>query len=296
MEDNRVNEALECTKKAEKYLKTSLTKWKPDYDSAATEYDRAAICYKNVRKLDLALTSFLKSAECYENCGNSFHSAKGKEQAALIAKEMNDINKAKDLMEQAAQIYAETGSPETSAMALEKAGRFFESIDLTKAIEIYEKALKLVPGTDESRMSGEFLRRIGYCYLKLEKLPEAASCVKREIDLYRSVDEPSKIGKLVTCLVIINLARDDPVQAEKELTAAFGIRGFVDTADAPILKPLIDAYYDADDKKFQLILNHHHLKSNENEILRLMKKVKIQSARTKNNTENDAGEEDNGLL
>lgn len=89
--------------------------------------------------------------------------------AALTAKDVGKMDKAKELMETAAQMYAESGSAETSAMALDKAGKFFEAVDLMKAIEIYEKALCLVQDTDKSRMAGEYLRRISMSYLKLEK-------------------------------------------------------------------------------------------------------------------------------
>uniref|UniRef100_A0A8B9ZTQ0 Uncharacterized protein n=1 Tax=Anas zonorhyncha TaxID=75864 RepID=A0A8B9ZTQ0_9AVES len=44
MAAQKINEALEHIAKAEKYLKTGFLKWKPDYDSAATEYGKAGMC------------------------------------------------------------------------------------------------------------------------------------------------------------------------------------------------------------------------------------------------------------
>lgn len=46
----------------------------------------------------------------------------------------------------------------------------------------------------------------------------------------------------------------------------YRVPGFIDTADAPLLKPLIDAYDYGDDEKFQSILNNAHMKSHENEV------------------------------
>lgn len=46
----------------------------------------------------------------------------------------------------------------------------------------------------------------------------------------------------------------------------YSIRGFEDTGDAPILKPLIDAYSYGDEDKFQKLINHPHIKSNDNEV------------------------------
>lgn len=165
-----------------------------------------------------------------------------KEQAALTAKDIpGQLVKAKELMEAAAQMYAESGSSEVSAMALDKAGKFFESVDLEKAIEIYEKALCLVQDTDKSRMAGEYMRRITNSYLKLEKFvnlflvavftrkmlkivyryEKAAANAEREIELYKSVSEPNKIGKLTTGLVLIHLARGEPVDANKALMSSY---------------------------------------------------------------------------
>ena len=39
----KINE-LQYHAKAEKYLKTGFLKWKPDYDSAASEYGKAGTC------------------------------------------------------------------------------------------------------------------------------------------------------------------------------------------------------------------------------------------------------------
>ena len=43
---SKVSEALDHVKEAEKALKTGLFKWNPDYDTAASEYTKAATCFK----------------------------------------------------------------------------------------------------------------------------------------------------------------------------------------------------------------------------------------------------------
>jgi len=154
-------------------LKTSLTKWKPDYDSAAVEYDRAGttgvdFCFVNcahLRTKILILSCLLQKLQKVRRghrhlpevvglsrekrqrvplckVGRTNAATKweiyvgvkhrGKEQAALMAKEAGDPRRATRLMEQAAQMYAESGSAETSAMALDKAARFLEQLDPIK--------------------------------------------------------------------------------------------------------------------------------------------------------------------
>lgn len=46
MAAQKINEGLEHVAKAEKYLKTGFLKWKPDYDSAASEYGKAELMSK----------------------------------------------------------------------------------------------------------------------------------------------------------------------------------------------------------------------------------------------------------
>lgn len=83
---------------------------------------------------------------------------------------MKRMDDAKSYMESAARLYAETGTPDTSAMALDKAAKFLEPIDPAKALEIYQKALSIVEDhSDKTRMIGEFMSRISKIHLKLEQ-------------------------------------------------------------------------------------------------------------------------------
>ena len=58
------------------------------------------------------------------------------ENAATLYKELGDVDNAAKNMEIAVDRYAESGTLDTSAMALDKAGRLFESSDPEKAIEV----------------------------------------------------------------------------------------------------------------------------------------------------------------
>lgn len=51
-------------------------KFKPDYDAAATEYDRAAVCFKNASRMEQSRDAYLKAAQMHKENGNLFHWAK----------------------------------------------------------------------------------------------------------------------------------------------------------------------------------------------------------------------------
>lgn len=51
-------------------------KFKPDYECAAMEYDRAAVCFKNSLQMEQSRDAYLKASEMHKQSGNLFHCAK----------------------------------------------------------------------------------------------------------------------------------------------------------------------------------------------------------------------------
>jgi len=60
-------EAARHILEAEKFLKTSLLKWKPDYELAADSYERAATCYKTSKDLPKCRDCLYKAVDCYKH-------------------------------------------------------------------------------------------------------------------------------------------------------------------------------------------------------------------------------------
>ncbi|CAH2207939.1 jg5601 [Pararge aegeria aegeria] len=84
----KLHEAQEHCKAADKFLKTSFLKWKPDYDSAADEYSQAAQCYRIARDLQTSKDCYFKASELYKKNRAFFHAAKALENAIIVGKEM----------------------------------------------------------------------------------------------------------------------------------------------------------------------------------------------------------------
>ncbi|XP_064337691.1 gamma-soluble NSF attachment protein isoform X3 [Camelus dromedarius] len=91
MAAQKINEGLEHLAKAEKYLKTGFLKWKPDYDSAASEYGKAAVAFKNAKQFEQAKDACLREAAAHENNRALFHAAKAYEQAGMMLK-VSDVS------------------------------------------------------------------------------------------------------------------------------------------------------------------------------------------------------------
>ncbi|CAG9539334.1 unnamed protein product [Cercopithifilaria johnstoni] len=291
----RVAEATECIRKAEAYLKTSIIKmkFKPDYDSAAIEYDRAAVCFKNALQMEQSRDAYLKAAQMHKENGNLFHWAKCNENAATICKEMGDSCGTLKYMDLAADGYAESGSSDSSAMALDKAAKCLEDIDLEKAIEVYHKALTMVRETD--RMAGGFMTRLTKLYLKLKRYKEAADMINEEIEKYIEVKETGRVGQLTIALVLVQLARDDVVSATESIQKSLKCEEFEISEDAKVCCALISAFESGDNIRFQQVLQRPILRNMDNEYLRLMKELKVNSGIIGTNSDNGVKEgEDDG--
>uniref|UniRef100_A0A183VGG2 TPR_REGION domain-containing protein n=1 Tax=Toxocara canis TaxID=6265 RepID=A0A183VGG2_TOXCA len=155
--------------------------------------------------LQMSRDMYLKAAEMHIANGNLFHCAKlavlhkhnrCNGNAAVISKELGDSEGAMKHMELAADLYAELGNGDTSAMAFSKATSFLETADPGNAIQvsgvhalskIYNKALTMTQQTDRPRMAGDFLNRLIRLYLKLERYADAICATDSEIDKYIEV-------------------------------------------------------------------------------------------------------------
>ncbi|KAK8737100.1 hypothetical protein OTU49_004801, partial [Cherax quadricarinatus] len=110
-----------------KDLKTSLLKWKPDYDLAADEYSAAATCYKTAKQYTQCRECLLKATENYKFNRSFFSAGKCLEQAALISKELGDMESIFKLAERSACMYQEHGIPDTAALTLDKTAKIIEN-------------------------------------------------------------------------------------------------------------------------------------------------------------------------
>uniref|UniRef100_A0A158R5W2 Gamma-soluble NSF attachment protein n=1 Tax=Syphacia muris TaxID=451379 RepID=A0A158R5W2_9BILA len=272
-----VKEAMGCVKRAEEHLKTSILKmkFKPDYDSAAMEYERAAVCYRNASELSRSCVCYEKAAEMHFSNGNIFHSAKGLENAASLYKELGEHDKASSHMEVAIDRYAEAGTLDTAAMALDKAAKLFEKSDPAKAINFYKKAIEMVLQTDHSKMADDFTTRLTRLYLDTEQYKEAADTVDTLLEKYLELKDGGKVGQLALALVLIHLVREDTVAADKELQKAARCESFLHSQYANSCQALISTFESSDTELFRQILQRSELKSMDNEYLRLIKKLMV---------------------
>ncbi|KXJ76616.1 hypothetical protein RP20_CCG009322 [Aedes albopictus] len=240
---SKIEEAQEHIRQAEKSLKTSLLKWRPDYDFAADEYNKAATCFRNAKALDQCKECLLKASDCHRQNRAIFHAAKCLDQVILICKDMNNLAEVRKYAEKACNLYQQHGSPESGAATLDKAAKILEGTNPEDALQLYKLAVDVATIEDSSRQGAEYASKVARIMVKLGMYDQAADAIRREIGLHQQVGSEAAIGRLAVALVLVQLARGDYVAAEK----AFKEWGnCCDAAEVQTLESLLQAYDDED--------------------------------------------------
>lgn len=265
----KINEAHEHIAKAEKYLKTSFMKWKPDYDSAASEYAKAAVAFKNAKQLEEAKEAYLQEAEAHTNNRTLFHAAKALEQAGMMLKDMQRLPEAIQYIEKASMMYVENGTPDTAAMALDRAGKLIEPVDLSKAVDLYQRAASVFENEERLRQSVELLGKASRLLVRQKKFDEAAVSIQKEKNMYRDIENYPTCFKKTIAQVLVHLHRGDYVAADKCVRESYSIPGFSGSEDCVALEQLLQGYDQQDEDQVSRVCNSPLFKYMDNDYAKL---------------------------
>ncbi|KAL6488421.1 hypothetical protein MHYP_G00021620 [Metynnis hypsauchen] len=265
----KINEAHEHIAKAEKYLKTSFMKWKPDYDSAASEYAKAAVAFKNAKQLEEAKDAYLQEAEAHTNNRSLFHAAKALEQAGMMLKDMQRLPEAIQYIEKASMMYVENGTPDTAAMALDRAGKLIEPVDLSKAVDLYQRAASVFENEERLRQAVELLGKASRLLVRQKKFDEAAVSLQKEKNMYRDIENYPTCFKKTIAQVLVHLHRGDFVAADKCVRESYSIPGFSGSEDCVALEQLLQGYDQQDEDQVSLVCNSPLFRYMDNDYAKL---------------------------
>ncbi|XP_054393565.1 gamma-soluble NSF attachment protein isoform X1 [Pongo pygmaeus] len=295
MAAQKINEGLEHLAKAEKYLKTGFLKWKPDYDSAASEYGKAAVAFKNAKQFEQAKDACLREAVAHENNRALFHAAKAYEQAGMMLKEMQKLPEAVQLIEKASMMYLENGTPDTAAMALERAGKLIENVDPEKAVQLYQQTANVFENEERLRQAVELLGKasrllvrgrssgeskfrsdsefhLDYIWDGLKVSPrfdEAALSIQKEKNIYKEIENYPTCYKKTIAQVLVHLHRNDYVAAERCVRESYSIPGFNGSEDCAALEQLLEGYDQQDQDQVSDVCNSPLFKYMDNDYAKL---------------------------
>ena len=260
MNNSKIKEADAYVSEAEKHLKTSFFKWRPDYDSAAACYQKAALAYRNGKNLNKACDTYIKLADCHYKNNSRFHAGKAYEEAGQVCKEMKDFGKTMSYLDHASELYLEDGTPDTAALCLDKAGKIVQMTHPEWAIASFMKAAEIYENEDQNRFrsAAELIGKVARLQVGLKKYSEAIKNIAHEKKLLSNLEggDHGASGRLTCALVLLHLTNRDPVQAEQSLySACENLDGFEESEEYDALQKLLEAFNQHDQTKLSQILN-----------------------------------------
>ncbi|GAB6032682.1 hypothetical protein CHUAL_011558 [Chamberlinius hualienensis] len=271
----KLAEGQEYVRQAEKCMKTSLFKWKPDYDGAAMDYGQAATCFKNAKAPAQCKDCHIKAADCHVQNQALFSAAKSLEQAAIVSKEMGDLDETIRLIDRACKLFQEHGSPDTAALTLEKGAKMVEAKYPEKSASLYLRAADVVMVEDRPRQAAEYLGKAARLQLKLQMLDDASATVEREIEMNVEGGNPPAAGRLTIGIILIHLSRGDVVAAQKAFQSG---RNLICEEEVDMVDMLIEAFDQEDGEAAARALNNPFIKHLDVEYAKLARRlVKIDS-------------------
>lgn len=274
----KIAEGTEALRQAEKCLKTGFLKWKPDWDNAAGEYCKAATCFKGAKALQQCKDAHLKAAECYLKNGSFFSSGKQLEQAALVSRDMGDLNAAGELIDRASRLFVDSRSPDTAALSLERGAKIIENKHPEAAVEFFNRAAEIVSVEDRPRQAAEFCGQAVRLLLKTSRWEEAAEAIRRQREMLQEAGDERAVGRLVVALVLVHLARDDFVAASKTLDQ--GAR-YLEGEEQDTLSSLLEGCDQGDPDTVARALNSPFLKHMDTEYAKLARMLGQQAKESK---------------
>ncbi|RXM30915.1 Gamma-soluble NSF attachment protein [Acipenser ruthenus] len=225
-------------------------KWKPDYDSAASEYAKAAVAFKNAKQLDQAKEAYLSEAQAHTDNRAAI------EQAGMMLKEMQRMPEAIQYIEKASMMYVENGTPDTAAMALDRAGKLIEPVNLEKAVELYQQAASVFENEDRLRQAVELLGKASRLLVRARRFDEAAASIQKEKDIYKEIEN------YPTCFKV-------------------NIPGFNSSEDCGAMEKLLEGYDQQDEDQVYSVCNSPLVKYMDNDYAKLALSLKVPGGGTK---------------
>ncbi|XP_022080430.1 gamma-soluble NSF attachment protein-like [Acanthaster planci] len=262
-------------REAEKCLKTSWTKWKPDFDGAAHAYEKAGLCYRHAKSLEKSKAMYMKAAECHTQCKALFHAAKAYEQAALLLKDMKEYDEAVHLITRAASMFREHGTGDTAAISLEKAAKMMETINAKSAVDLYLSAAEIAENEDRIRQSVDSVSKAARLSVRTRDFDKALQLLEKARNMYDVVENLGYVYKMVVVTVLVHLHRGDFVAASKVCNAAMRYDGYAMDESSSLLEQLLEAYDQQDQESASKILFLPYFTYLDNDYVKLARTLRV---------------------
>ncbi|KAJ6662191.1 hypothetical protein lerEdw1_012657 [Lerista edwardsae] len=187
----------------------------------------------------------------------------------MMLKEMQKHHEAVELIQKASMMYLENGTPDTAAIALDRAGKVIENINPDKAIQLYQQTAAVFENEERLRQSVEMYGKASRLLVRGRRLDEAAMSLQKEKSIYKDIENYPTCYKKTIAQVLVHLHRNDYVAAEKCVRESYSIPGFTESEDSAALEQLLEGYDQQDQDQVSDVCNSPLFKYMDNDYAKL---------------------------
>ncbi|ROL51553.1 Gamma-soluble NSF attachment protein [Anabarilius grahami] len=212
---------------------------------------------------------------CRDSHTHAYHTFRPIGEVASSCKDMKKMPEAIQLIEKASVMYVENGTSGTAGIALDRAGKLVESIDLEKAVDLYQKAASVFENEDRLRQAAELLGKSSRLLVRLRRLDEAAVSLQKEKNMYKEIENYPTCFKKTIAQVLVHLHRGDFVAADKCVRESYSLPGFSGSEDCVSMETLLAAYDEQDEDQLARVCNSPLLKYMDNDYAKLAISLRV---------------------
>ncbi|KAG1924986.1 gamma-soluble NSF attachment protein [Pimephales promelas] len=188
---------------------------------------------------------------------------------------MQRLPEAIEFIEKASMMYVENGTPDTAAMALDRAGKLIEPLDLAKAVHLYQQAAGVFENEERLRQAVELIGKASRLLVRQHKFDEAAVSLQKEKNMYKEIENYPTCFKKTIAQVLVHLHRADYVAADRCVRESYSIPGFSGSEDCIAMEQLLQGYDEQDEDQVTRVCTSPLLRYMDNDYAKLALSLQV---------------------
>lgn len=275
LQQQQLAEGETNVKDAEKAVKTSMFKWKPDWELGAELYDKAGMNFKLAKAHDRGIAAFKEASAAHKNYGALFHAAKSLENAANCARDARSNEECEKLLKTAAHLYRRHGSSDNAATALENAAKDADKQNNPElAMTLYMEVVDIRETEDQVRRMKVPLDRAVQMSIRAKKFKMTMEYLNKEALLLTQLKDEPMLNRNWMSRIIVTLALADFNTAETLFNEAMTAPAFSSSDEMFACDRMLDAYDCKDQEKLKEVTRDQIFSFLSNDTALLARKLK----------------------
>jgi len=206
-------EASNLMKEGDSAASIGIFKWKPDWDTAATKYEKASTTFRNLKMYKEAKEALSKASTAYANSNSLYLAGKCLEDAGNISKDQGNLVECASFFEKAAELYHKSGKPDRASALYVRAASTLTKNEKDRAIQLFKDALDIYASNDSFHLAADVFRSFNAYLIKEELYVEAIANIEKQVVGYTSLKQDHNKWKSYLSIIILVLKIGDWVKA-----------------------------------------------------------------------------------